>query len=386
MLRRHALGSRGQGARGGAGSPRAASSGRDGDSCAGSSVTWAATERPPASCCAACEQLEYRGYDSWGIAVATGRTVVVDKRVGKIGEAVASLPSEPLRPRAHALGDSRRGHGSPMRTRTSTAADASRVIHNGIVSNYGELRQRLGGPVTASGSETDTEVVAHLSRNIWPTRRRGPSSSPAPPWPRSAGCDGLNAIAVLDGETGPARRRQERLAAGAGLERRRASAGLRLRRAARAHAPGDVRRGRPGRAGDGGRGTASSTWPPGASSSPTSWRSTGEASASRPRGPSGFHDQGDRTSSRRCCVGSRVPAPITRVASPRHLAGARDVVVVGCGTAGHAALAAQYLLGSHRRPARHLRWPDRSSATSPTSWAPRSLVRRRSPRAARRST
>ena len=56
------------------------------------------------------KKLEYRGYDSWGVAVAHDGTVKLERRVGKIGEASVGLPPESRRDRAHALGHARRGH------------------------------------------------------------------------------------------------------------------------------------------------------------------------------------------------------------------------------------------------------------------------------------
>src|SRR5438552_2924761 len=107
------------------------------------------------------KQLEYRGYDSWGVAVAHDGRVALEKRVGKIGEAVAMLP-----PSGMGLGHTRWAtHGGVTEPNAHPHLDCTgrlALVHNGIVSNYRELR----GPLVSAGhrfhSETDTEVVAHL--------------------------------------------------------------------------------------------------------------------------------------------------------------------------------------------------------------------------------
>ncbi|MCL4200721.1 glutamine--fructose-6-phosphate transaminase (isomerizing), partial [Patescibacteria group bacterium] len=111
--------------------------------------------------------LEYRGYDSWGVAVvpskqSTNNTIVVKKKAGKIGDAtVNDLPEGSL-----AFGHTRWAtHGGVTDKNAHPHLDCSKtvaVIHNGIVENYETLRNELIKKGHRFVSETDTEVIAHL--------------------------------------------------------------------------------------------------------------------------------------------------------------------------------------------------------------------------------
>src|SRR5262245_28651255 len=145
-------------------------------------------------------RLEYRGYDSWGIAVARGERIEVDKRVGKIGEALPSLPASRL-----GIGHTRWAtHGGVTEHNAHPHLDCAgrlAVIHNGIVSNYDELREPLARAGHRFRSETDTEVVAHLVEDALAAAPRGPDQLVTATMAVFRRLRGLNAIAVLDAET-----------------------------------------------------------------------------------------------------------------------------------------------------------------------------------------
>lgn len=105
--------------------------------------------------------LEYRGYDSWGIAVKVGKTLEIDKRVGKIGNSAISLPKSSL-----GIGHTRWAtHGGVTVENAHPHLDCNKqlaVIHNGIIENFSQLKDELVQKGHTFVSETDTEVFAHL--------------------------------------------------------------------------------------------------------------------------------------------------------------------------------------------------------------------------------
>jgi glucosamine--fructose-6-phosphate aminotransferase (isomerizing) len=115
----------------------------------------------------ALRRLEYRGYDSAGIAVVgqDGRLSTL-KRAGKLANLDAALTAAPLPESTTGIGHTRWAtHGPPTDPNAHPHTDEAgrvAVIHNGIIENFAELRTELEGAGTTLSSETDTEVVAHL--------------------------------------------------------------------------------------------------------------------------------------------------------------------------------------------------------------------------------
>ncbi len=109
-------------------------------------------------------RLEYRGYDSAGIAIASDGQLKVRKKTGKIDQGLAPLIArEPLNGGC-GLGHTRWAtHGAPTDENAHPHWDQSSriaVVHNGIIENYDRLKQKLKGHTFRSS--TDTEVLAHL--------------------------------------------------------------------------------------------------------------------------------------------------------------------------------------------------------------------------------
>ena len=112
------------------------------------------------------KSLEYRGYDSWGIASVTGNKIFVKKKVGKIGgNNVNALP-----PGSLAIGHTRWAtHGGVTNINAHPHLDCKQniaLIHNGIFENYEDFKKKLIKKGHKFISETDTETLAHMIEEL----------------------------------------------------------------------------------------------------------------------------------------------------------------------------------------------------------------------------
>jgi len=122
-------------------------------------------------------RLEYRGYDSAGIAVIDGPNVKVVRAAGKLRELEENLRLTQL-DGSFGLGHTRWAtHGRPTEENAHPHRDCTGsmvVVHNGIIENYKELKTQLIGAGHQFKTETDTEVIAHLIEEV---RKKRPDMS-----------------------------------------------------------------------------------------------------------------------------------------------------------------------------------------------------------------
>jgi glucosamine--fructose-6-phosphate aminotransferase (isomerizing) len=147
---------------------------------------------------ASLKRLEYRGYDSAGVATVQDGKLYVKKDQGKIDEVHAVHNLDDL-PGNIGIGHTRWAtHGAPLQVNAHPHVDCSgqiAVVHNGIIENFSELKQELEGRGHVFKSKTDTEVIPHL---IEENLRSNPSMSLADAVLETVKrLDGSYAIAVI---------------------------------------------------------------------------------------------------------------------------------------------------------------------------------------------
>src|SRR3712207_4047051 len=122
-------------------------------------------------------RLEYRGYDSAGVAVLADGALSTAKKAGKLANLEKQLADTPLPEASIGIGHTRWAtHGGPTdrNAHPHVSADGTvAVIHNGIIENFAALRSECEASGVEFTSETDTEVVAHLLAAVYEATPEG---------------------------------------------------------------------------------------------------------------------------------------------------------------------------------------------------------------------
>lgn len=142
----------------------------------------------------ALKSLEYRGYDSWGVALGVNGHIDVEKSVGKISRLDLQMPDSDI-----GFGHTRwatHGRVTEANAHPHLSCDGRlAVIHNGIVENFRDLKSVLLGKGHSFRSDTDSEVIAHLLEDELPHHGGDLAAALAAVFPRLAG---LNAVIAMD--------------------------------------------------------------------------------------------------------------------------------------------------------------------------------------------
>ena len=108
-------------------------------------------------------RLEYRGYDSAGLAVLNNGVMRRQRRLGKVAELQSALNADPLKPRIGIAHTRWATHGVPgeRNAHPHVSHDGLAIVHNGIIENHEKLRDDLKTLGYVFTSDTDTECIAH---------------------------------------------------------------------------------------------------------------------------------------------------------------------------------------------------------------------------------
>jgi glucosamine--fructose-6-phosphate aminotransferase (isomerizing) len=166
-------------------------------------------------------RLEYRGYDSAGVAVVADGALSVRKRAGKLGSLEELLGADPLPDSTVGIGHTRWAtHGAPTDSNAHPHVDEHAqiaVIHNGIIENHAAIRQRLLAKGVHFSSETDTEVVAHLLAHEYPSTQGDLAEAMRRTARQLDGAFTLLALSAADPDVVVGARRNSPLVVGCGL-------------------------------------------------------------------------------------------------------------------------------------------------------------------------
>lgn len=142
-------------------------------------------------------RLEYRGYDSWGVVAAHDHTLVMEKHIGKIGDAKLTDANVGT---SLALGHTRwatHGGVTIVNAHPHLSTDGKfAVVHNGIIENYQQLKEELTEKGYTFTSQTDTEVLVHLISDTLKSTQLHDAIVTA-----SQHITGMNAFVIIDLET-----------------------------------------------------------------------------------------------------------------------------------------------------------------------------------------
>lgn len=115
------------------------------------------------------KRLEYRGYDSCGVAVTDGKTIRRARSVARVAELCAQIENEKMTGFTGIAHTRWATHGGPVveNAHPHISGDRIALVHNGIIENYAELRDELQEKGVRFTSQTDTEVLAHLVNDYY---------------------------------------------------------------------------------------------------------------------------------------------------------------------------------------------------------------------------